>query len=38
MTEKSSLWVYLEQTDGKLADVSLELLGKARELAGTLNG
>ncbi len=38
MTEKSSLWVYLEQSEGKLADVGLELLGKARELAGALGG
>ncbi len=38
MTEKSSLWVFLEQNEGRLADVSLELLGKARELAGPLGG
>jgi electron transfer flavoprotein alpha subunit len=37
MTDKSSLWVFIEQNEGKIADVSLELLGKARELAGTLN-
>jgi len=37
MTDKSSLWVFIEQNEGKIADVSLELLGKARELAGALN-
>ncbi|MBS3733752.1 MAG: electron transfer flavoprotein subunit alpha/FixB family protein [Phycisphaerae bacterium] len=30
------VWVFAEQEDGKLSDVPLELLGKARELAGTL--
>lgn len=28
------IWVYAEQTGGKLAGVTLELLGKARDLAG----
>jgi electron transfer flavoprotein alpha subunit len=37
MTDKSSLWVFIEQNEGKIADVSLELLGKGRELAGLLN-
>jgi len=32
------VWVFAEQEEGKLADVSLELLGKARELAGDLGG
>jgi electron transfer flavoprotein alpha subunit len=36
MTDKSSLWVFIEQNEGEIAGVSLELLGKARELAGTL--
>lgn len=30
------VWVFAEQEDGKLADVPLELLGKARELADQL--
>lgn len=30
------VWVFAEQTDGVLANVVLELLGKARELAGKL--
>ncbi len=36
MTDKSSLWVFIEQNEGTIADISLELLGKARELAGML--
>src|SRR5512136_2264179 len=31
------IWVFIEQQDGEIADVSLELLGKAQELAGQLN-
>jgi electron transfer flavoprotein alpha subunit len=31
-----SIWVLIEHTDGRVADVSLELTGKARELAGQL--
>ncbi len=31
--EAEGLWVYLEQTDGRLEGVSLELLGKSRALA-----
>jgi electron transfer flavoprotein alpha subunit len=31
--EASAIWVYLEQNQGRLASVSLELVGKARELA-----
>ncbi len=31
--EANGIWVFLEQDDGKLAPVSLELAGKARELA-----
>ena len=30
--EASTIWVYLEQAQGRLAGVSLELVGKAREL------
>lgn len=32
--EASGIWVYLESDEGELAPVSLELLGRARELAG----
>lgn len=31
--ENQSIWVYLEQEDGRLAGVSLELLAKGRQLA-----
>jgi electron transfer flavoprotein alpha subunit len=31
--ERKAIWVYLEQTDGNLEGVALELLGKARLLA-----
>jgi electron transfer flavoprotein alpha subunit len=37
MTERKSVWVYIEHTDGRIADVSLELTGKARELATQLD-
>ena len=30
---KGDVWVFAEQEDGSLCDVSLELCGKARELA-----
>ncbi len=36
MTDRD-VWVFIEQEDGKIADVSLELLGKAQELARQLN-
>ncbi len=32
------VWVFVEQHDGKVADVSLELLSKGRKLADRLNG
>jgi electron transfer flavoprotein alpha subunit len=32
----NEVWVYIEQHNGKIADVSLELLGKARFLAEQL--
>jgi len=32
------VWVFVEQRNGKPADVSLELLSKGRKLADTLNG
>ncbi|MBN2546994.1 MAG: electron transfer flavoprotein subunit alpha/FixB family protein [Spirochaetes bacterium] len=33
---KNEVWVYIEQNEGKIADVSLELLGKATQLADKL--
>jgi electron transfer flavoprotein alpha subunit len=32
----NEVWVYIEHNDGKIADVSLELLGKGSELASKL--
>jgi electron transfer flavoprotein alpha subunit len=37
VTEQKSIWVFIEHTDGRIADVSLELTGKARELADPLD-
>ena len=34
---KNSVWVYVENNDNMVADVSLELVGKGRELADQLN-
>ena len=36
-SDRKGIWVFAEQRNGKLAPVSLELLGKARELADKLN-
>jgi len=36
--DQNNLIVYLEIEDGKVADVSLELLTKGRELASTPDG
>ena len=36
MAQHGEVWVYVEVDDGSIADVSLELLGKGRELAGIL--
>lgn len=36
--KKEDVWVFIEQNQGKTADVSLELLSKARKLAEDLNG
>ncbi len=36
MSQHGDVWVFAEVDDGKVADVSLELLGKGRDLAGTL--
>ena len=33
-----NVWVFVEQEEGKIADVALELLSKGRELADTLGG
>ncbi|NLE46018.1 MAG: electron transfer flavoprotein subunit alpha/FixB family protein [Chloroflexi bacterium] len=38
MSESRNVWVFVEQQDGCIANVSLELLSKARELAGQLGG
>ena len=38
MAETREVWVFVEQEEGKIAPVSLELLGKARDLAGELDG
>jgi electron transfer flavoprotein alpha subunit/NAD-dependent dihydropyrimidine dehydrogenase PreA subunit len=36
-SDRKGIWVFAEQREGKLLNVSLELLGKACELADTLN-
>src|SRR5450756_145780 len=36
MIEQKSIWVFIEHADGRIADVSLELTGKARDLADLL--
>jgi len=35
-SDRIGVWVFAEQKEGRLSKVSLELLGKARDLAGTL--
>lgn len=37
MTSTRDIWVFVEQEQGEIAPVSLELLGKARELAADLD-
>ncbi|MBI5723001.1 MAG: electron transfer flavoprotein subunit alpha/FixB family protein [Planctomycetes bacterium] len=37
VNRQGEVWVFAEQEEGKLSDVPLELLTKARELAGKLN-
>lgn len=37
ITDYKDVYVFAEQRDGKIQNVALELLGKARELADTLN-
>jgi electron transfer flavoprotein alpha subunit len=36
MTQDRNVWVFIEQDEGQIAEVSLELLGKGREIAGQL--
>src|SRR5512137_2528783 len=36
MSEQRNVWVFVEQEEGKIADVSLELLAKGKELAHIL--
>ena len=38
MTNERNVWVFMEQAEGQLAEVSLELLAKGRELAQRLGG
>jgi len=38
MTTKNEVWVWAEQRNGRLMDVSLEILGKAIELADEIGG
>lgn len=38
MKEMREVWVFVEQEEGTIAPVSLELLSKARDLAGELDG
>jgi electron transfer flavoprotein alpha subunit len=38
MTEMRDVWVFVEQEEGEIAPVSLELLGRARQLADKLGG
>jgi electron transfer flavoprotein alpha subunit len=38
MASERDVWVFVEQEEGKIAEVSLELLAKAQELARTLDG
>jgi electron transfer flavoprotein alpha subunit len=37
MSENRDVWVFVEQHEGTISPVSLELLGKARDLAGQLD-
>ena len=36
--KKQEVWVFIEQREGKPADVSFELLSKGRKLADSMNG
>ena len=37
MSQNRDVWVFIEQQEGKISPVSLELLGRARDLAGELD-
>jgi len=37
LADRRDVWVFIEQDEGKIADASLELLGKGHELARQLN-
>ena len=37
MANKRNVWIFIEQEQGRIADVSLELLTKGQELAQTLD-
>jgi electron transfer flavoprotein alpha subunit len=37
MSQKNNVWVFIQQDDGRIAEVSIELLCKARELANRLS-
>lgn len=36
MSDNRNVWIFIEQEDGRIADVGLELLAKGKELADTL--
>ena len=36
MSDTRNVWVFVEQDEGKIAEVSLELIAKGRELADQL--
>ena len=38
MNENKNVWIFIEQDEGKVAEVSLELVAKGRELADILGG
>lgn len=38
MAMQTAIWIWAEQRNGRLMDVSLEVLGAAQELAATVNG
>ncbi len=38
MANKKNIWIFIEQEEGRIADVSLELLTKGQELAQILGG
>ena len=38
MSNKNSIWVCLEQTNGKIASVSYEMLSQAKKLSSAMSG